>query len=440
MRIKYFQTAWSDIRNSRGWFGKLCLLALVSLIPIFGQIVLLGYLYGWAREIAWGVHEPLPQRIFGNEDGKLYRRGWFVLVVVFVFALVPSVVMGVGNALQGSGYSSVSRMGAIGSGEGISIAIGGILYLVGLVGTLFTTMLAWIAAMRVAIYDKLSAGFQLGVIWKMFRRDTGGIMRVLGMDMLVGFIIGFVISIVFSILFTIIFVAGFTSVLGSGYTASSLSYMTNAEATRFAMQFIAATGVAGTTCFALLVYVAMVAGVLVQALVVRAMGYWTLGFDVPNWRGKDDPLPFEVAGQPSASYAAPATVPYASQQPQELQQYHQGAAQPQQGAAQPQQGAAQPQVQPYQGAGVQQQEVALPLQDAQSQPFVQEPELRPQVQSSALPQQELQPNPQPQPNSQQQAGAQPLEEARAYVDSQFADMQQPQQPQDAAGGIADKSE
>ena len=90
MQIKYYQTAWNDIKNSKGWFGKLCLLALVGLIPIFGQIVIFGYLYGWARDVAWGVHEPMPAKIFGNEDGKLYRRGWFIFVLVFVFSLVLS--------------------------------------------------------------------------------------------------------------------------------------------------------------------------------------------------------------------------------------------------------------------------------------------------------------------------------------------------------------
>ena len=38
-QIQYFKSAWGDIKNSPGWFGKLCLLALINFIPIFGQIV-----------------------------------------------------------------------------------------------------------------------------------------------------------------------------------------------------------------------------------------------------------------------------------------------------------------------------------------------------------------------------------------------------------------
>ncbi len=65
------------------------MLGLVSLVPIFGWIVVAGYLYGWARDIAWGVHAPLPAHVFGNEDGRLYSRGFFVLVISFVCSLIP---------------------------------------------------------------------------------------------------------------------------------------------------------------------------------------------------------------------------------------------------------------------------------------------------------------------------------------------------------------
>lgn len=47
MQAGYFNAAWHDIKNSPGWFGKLLVLGLVSLVPIFGWIVVAGYLYGW---------------------------------------------------------------------------------------------------------------------------------------------------------------------------------------------------------------------------------------------------------------------------------------------------------------------------------------------------------------------------------------------------------
>ena len=93
---------------------KLILLSLLSFVPIFGWLVVLGYLYGWARDIAWDVHGPMPKHIFGNEDGKLYSRGFFAMVIGFVFMLAPWVleavwggVMGLGTAWSGGRHGGV---------------------------------------------------------------------------------------------------------------------------------------------------------------------------------------------------------------------------------------------------------------------------------------------------------------------------------------------
>ena len=43
MQTGYFNAAWQDIKNTPGWFGKLILLSLLSFVPIFGWLVVLGY-------------------------------------------------------------------------------------------------------------------------------------------------------------------------------------------------------------------------------------------------------------------------------------------------------------------------------------------------------------------------------------------------------------
>ena len=302
-QIQYFKSAWGDIKNSPGWFGKLCLLALINFIPVFGQIVTFGYLYGWAREIAWGTHEPMPSRIFSNEDGKLYRRGWFILVLVFVAALIPSIVMQIGASMQGAGVWAVANNShAVGSS--IVSGLGLLVYLVGLVGALLLSILAWIGSMRISIYDRLSAGFQLGKIWKMFRHDTNGAMRIFGMDLLVGFIIGAVLSIIaFFIMFVVVFI-GVAGLAASGYNLSMLDHMTAAQATNLVLRFIASAGVVGFIGMLLIVYIAYLGEMFVMLLVARAMGYWTMQFEVPKWRGQDDPMPFETV--PPVVNAAPA--------------------------------------------------------------------------------------------------------------------------------------
>lgn len=92
MEKGYFAAAWGDVTKSPGWASVVLRLGLLCLVPIFGVVVMYGYLFSWARDIAWNVHRPLPRKIFANEDGSLYRRGFFIFVVALVFSLVLELV------------------------------------------------------------------------------------------------------------------------------------------------------------------------------------------------------------------------------------------------------------------------------------------------------------------------------------------------------------
>lgn len=366
MNIQYFKSAWGDIKNSPGWFGKLCLLALLNFIPIFGQIVTFGYLYGWAREIAWGTHEPMPAQIFGNEDGKQYRRGWFVFVLSFVLALIPDIITRIGNTMQGpNSFALMLNQGAATTTVTVNPAIAGIGALIVCLGwilSLFINIPVWVGGMRLSLYDRLSAGFQLGKIWKMIRHDTNGIMRIFGMYLLVSLIGGFILGIIISILIAIVALVGVSGLMGAGYTISSLQNLSSTEAFVVLMHIIQSAGIVGVIALLLSVFLAFVLGMFTSMLVIRAMGYWTMQFDVAMWRGQDDPMPFELAGAASGSYPG---AQYAQQsQPWQAQQTQQQAWQQQPMAGQ------QPMQQPMQGQQpmqAQQPAQAQPQQPAQSQ-------------------------------------------------------------------------
>lgn len=312
MKIQYYKTAWGDIKNSPGWFGKLCLLALINFIPVFGQIVTGGYLYGWAREIAWGTRAPLGARIFNNDDGKFWRRGWFIFVLGFVFALLPMIITSIGSAMQSAGVV-VAPNGAVHStGNPVVAGFGTLIYFIGFLLTFFMMILRWIGSMRIAIYDRLSAGFQFGKLWKMLRHDTSGIMRIFGMYLLVGIILGIILSIIISILAFIVIFAGVSGLINAGYTANALQHMTQAQAVQLLWQFIASAGVVGFFAFVIGAYLTALSTLFIDMLVVRALGYWTMQFDVPNWHGQDDPMPFET--MPKAQQPAPGQ-PYMGQPP-----------------------------------------------------------------------------------------------------------------------------
>lgn len=312
MQIKYFQTVWNDVTHSEGWFKKAMLLALVAFIPIFGVIVVAGYAYGWAREIAWNMRTSMPKHIFGNEDGKLYRRGFFVLVISFVFSLIPFIVQLIGDAISGAGvFSASSLSGAHGAAAvGISsgaLAFAAVLYLISMLLSLFLMVFAWVGCMRSTIYDNLGAGFQIGKIWSMMKYDSTGILKIFGMNLLTSLVVG---AIAFVVIFFLIFIFAFAVVLGGGGYIAGGTYM-NGDILGASLGL----GIVGVILLLAAIYFLVVFAVIVELLTVRALGYWTWQFDVAHWRGKNDPMPFELASVPPNTYAA--------YQQQAYQQYYQ---------------------------------------------------------------------------------------------------------------------
>lgn len=286
MQIRYFNTAWQDIRSTPGWVGKLLLLSLLMFIPVFGWIVVAGYLLGWARDIAWGVHGPMPARIFGNEDGKLYSRGFFAWIIGIVFALAPAVIIGAVNAILGIGAAGFApwHHGGMAFAVSAGITSGVVAMAVTVAGValyVLATMFQWIGWMRMAVYGRLSAGFQFERIWTMLRRDTHGLARIFGMNLIVMAIVG--------VLAVVAMVGVGIGVMIMGVYAAGTGM--NSGTPSFAVGVL----VLMVAFLALVSYVGMVTSVFCIAMVMRAMGYWTRQFDVPHWRGQDDPMPFENA-------------------------------------------------------------------------------------------------------------------------------------------------
>ena len=311
MQKGYFAAAWGDIRETKGWFGKFCLLALVLMIPIFGFIVVGGYLWGWARDIAWNIKKPMPARIFGNEDGKLYRRGWFIFLVGLVIALVIGVVQALINgAFSAAMPAAVQGARSAARGTTIVIASGGagtVASLIALVLQLVAVAFTWVGSMRSAIYDNISSGLQIGKIWAMLRHDFGGIARIFGMTIIFSVVFGVIVAIVVMLFSFILIAMGAASLapfMGSSMTG--MHSLTGAQAAQAASALVP-TIVLGTIFALALVYFCLVFMVFLDALTYRALGYWTRNFDVAHWGSQKDPMPFEIAEAATAQQATPAT-------------------------------------------------------------------------------------------------------------------------------------
>lgn len=272
MEKGYFAAAWGDVTKSPGWASVVLRLGLLCLIPIFGIVVMYGYLFSWARDIAWNVHRPLPRKIFASEDGSLYRRGFFIFVVALVFSLVPELVNLFIGMSAGFSFGGTALYGSY-----VPALFGSMIWLAGNSASAALSFLAalffWVGAMRVSLYGTLSSGFQVQKIWAMMKHDFIGLLRIVGMAILIAVAIAF--SAMVLALFFALICSGLIWLMSSGSSTSMVA--------------AALIVLLGAAFLALLLF----AYVLQNALVFRALGYWTRQFDVSLWNGQDDPMPFE---------------------------------------------------------------------------------------------------------------------------------------------------
>lgn len=288
----YFAASWGDLVKTPGWLGKMLRLGLVLLIPVFGSIVVVGYLYGWAREIAWGVHRPLPKRIFGNEDGQLYKRGFFVFLVGLVFSLAPIVFSFFGGGVLGF----VPLLGYGYDGTVFGILVFSMLFNFFVLALSFVAVFfAWVGSMRCSLYGTLSSGFQIGKIWAMMRYDFGGLLRIFGMYLICSTVTICVLGLLFLIaLFVGVMSVYALSLGGADWLAVLLAIV----------------------AFFFFVYALFVASAVTETLVARALGYWTRQFEVNRWGGQEDLMPFEQRAMAAEAQWRAAQAQAASSQAQ----------------------------------------------------------------------------------------------------------------------------
>ena len=277
---RYFYDSWHDITSSPGWFVIILKLALVSLIPVFGAIVVYGYLYTWARERAWGINQPMPRRIFENKDGKLYSRGGLIFIISLIVAAITSFILNVDM------LASVTRISQMLAYSPQSLSDPNVLFnmlplylvphssLFGMVVSVILTIVGWIMSMRVAIYDSFNAGFRLDKVWKMLTHNILGILKVWLMSIIVTVVVT-IVGLVIAGLIVIIPMAACFAMSGATVNAAIAAILLIIP------------------LLLLAVYVALVLSSIETALVIRALGYWTETFNVPEWGSYSEPLPFE---------------------------------------------------------------------------------------------------------------------------------------------------
>lgn len=185
--------AWDDITGSTGWFGRILLLGLVMCVPILNFFVM-GYAMRWSRELFLGKVAPMPERIFGN---RMFVNGFFAFVLQLVVSICVSIC---GFILE-----LIPLVGAI-----ASIAL-----------SLFVTIFVYVALMRVAIADRLGAGFDFSQIWRTSKRNFGALCCA---TLVPSLIVGGIMVVIFLAVFLIMGLPAIGTIVEMAYAAPSYHY------------------------------------------------------------------------------------------------------------------------------------------------------------------------------------------------------------------------
>ncbi len=261
----YVAQAFRDIVHSGDWLRVILILALLSYIPIFGAIVLYGFLLRWVREAAWKMDTPMRPRVLDNFDGQLYSYGWRAYVLAVVYSLIPALVA----AALVVWHVTAALSDVIGSAFGgyivtvedvdVTLPIQAVIAVNALQWLMYPFL--WMGLVRMVLYRDVAAGLQVGTLIQMMRRDLGGLL--------------------FIWLFYCVII-------------TALGLVSDMLVDRFDLLGILYDG-SGLLVAKMLVIVYLLADsavtVLVTAITLRAVGHWAAQLDVEHWGPKESPLP-----------------------------------------------------------------------------------------------------------------------------------------------------
>jgi len=215
-----------------------------------------------------------------------------VWVIIILWSLVGSAV-----------YSPLSMFcELVATLPGLGGLLSGILMVVFNLALVAWGLLSLVAALRATIYDSFTPAVQVDKAWKMAIHDWKGLLIVLCISLL-----ALIPLIVVSIVVIAILMGMFgDTILSFVQTMASLGIY-DSTATLTAAQSEALAAAAQTLAMAIIQwlpallllglvsnYVLFVFSMVVDALTYHALGLWFQQFDLPRWRGMNEPLPFET--------------------------------------------------------------------------------------------------------------------------------------------------
>ena len=177
-----FGLSFGYVFQDKDWLRKIIIPALVSLIPIIGQFVVLGWALRVTENVIRRYPQPLPDLDFGGDLG----RGFQAFIIGLVYSL-PLIILSL----------FLGILGGLASGSNGDISdVFNALYIIfsvcfGLFAVIYGLLLALVLPAAYAnflVKNSLSAGLNFSEVFRLVRAAPGAYLLVLLGSILVGLI------------------------------------------------------------------------------------------------------------------------------------------------------------------------------------------------------------------------------------------------------------
>jgi lysylphosphatidylglycerol synthetase-like protein (DUF2156 family) len=218
-----FGLSFGYVFEDKDWFRKVAIPALVSLIPIIGQFIVMGWGLKATKNVIEGrERNALPELDFGGDLG----RGFMAAVIIFIYGLPVAILAGIGGALAGFGteQSEVANIVLI----IISVCIGLVAFVLGII-------IAFFGAAAIANYvakGEFSAAFKFKELYGMLKKSfVSWLLVIVGQILALGFIAPLgIIACGIGVLLTYVYgTAVYSHLLGQAYNQSTTPIMGELE-------------------------------------------------------------------------------------------------------------------------------------------------------------------------------------------------------------------
>ncbi|HEX9372492.1 MAG TPA: DUF4013 domain-containing protein, partial [Roseiflexaceae bacterium] len=178
--------AFSFVFEDEEWVSKVLLGGLIALIPLIGQITVVGYSLKVAQNVAQGNPRPLPT---WSEFGDHLMRGLYEFVIRLVYALPIIVVAAIfvcAIALAG-GATANRRDGSGGALAGtLSLCLVPLMVILGLA----ISVVLYAAVARFVVTNRLGEALKFAEVIALVRRNVGPWEMMLVVALLASFVAG----------------------------------------------------------------------------------------------------------------------------------------------------------------------------------------------------------------------------------------------------------